>query len=86
MLYNGRRETPDAMAADPPPARLTLISESDRMSTRDLHEDDPELSPPRRAQARDARPSLPAARRAASESASLDHSPVRIGRYIALFS
>lgn len=56
------------------------------MSTRDLHEDDPELSPPRRAQARDARPSVPAARRTNAESAALDRSPVRIGRYIALFS
>jgi len=56
------------------------------MSTRDLHEDDPELSPPRRGPAREPRPSAPAAQRTTPESTSLDRSPLRFGRYIALFS
>ena len=52
------------------------------MSTRDLHEDFPELSPPRRGPARDPRPGAPAAQRATPESTSLDRSPLRFGRYI----
>jgi hypothetical protein len=59
------------------------------MSPRDLHDADPELSPPRRAQSRDPRPSAPAAQRATAESAALDRwarSPLRFGRYVALFS
>jgi hypothetical protein len=61
------------------------------MSPRDVNDDFPELSPPRRSQSRDPRPGASGAptQRASAEPSATERwsrSPLRFGRYIALFS